>query len=324
MITLERVGKEEWVDIFGKSEQVTIFHRWEWLKIVEKHTGFKFIPLVAFKGSKPIALYPIFLKHKLAFSPPPKSLLLYLGPAFVDYSNLKQSKRETMHHEVQKCVDEYLKESGCVFFRVRTIPELPDCRPLKWNGYEIDPLYTYRIDLKGGLNSVWKNLNRKLRVGIEATRKRGIKIDMGDYDDLRELRRLLHGRFVEQGLSKRDRYEGYLKDLYSSFQENMRIFVARMNGEVVGGLVVLSHRNWSGLWIGIPKINIKGVYPNDLAQWMAITWACEEGYEIYEEMDAGLERFRHFKAKYNPKAVPWFSGERFYGLLGRLLRVFRR
>jgi len=324
MFSIDRSTKEEWEEVLGDSEQGTIFHRWEWLKIVEKHTGFKLLPLMAFKGSKPIALYPIFFKRKLAFSPPPRSLLLYLGPVFVEYSEIKQSKKETMYFEVQKCVDEFLRNAGCVFFRVRTTPDLPDCRPLKWNGYEVEPLYTYRIDLSGGCDKVWRNMNRKLRVGIEATRRKGVEIRIGEWKELDELRALLHERFVDQGLSKKDRYRSYLKDLYDKFKEHMKVFIAKVGDDTVGGLVVLTHGSWSGLWIGIPKVGLKGMYPNDLAQWTAIRWACNEGYKIYEEMDAGLERFRHFKAKYNPNVYPWFSGKRYYGYLGRMLRVLKR
>jgi len=55
----------------------------------------------------------------------------------------------------------------------------------------------------------------------------------------------------------------------------MKIFIAKRNVERVGGLVVLCYRDWAALWIGIPKTSLKGIYPNDLAQWEAIRWACE-------------------------------------------------
>jgi len=109
----------------------------------------------------------------------------------------------------------------------------------------------------------------------------------------------------------------------------MKIIVAKYNGERVGGLVVLFYKNWSALWIGIPKTDLKGIYPNDLAQWEAIKWACQNGYKYYEEMDAGDDpRLRHFKAKFNPDLVPWYSATKcssvIYRLAERAFNLIRR
>ena len=320
-----------WDELVGRSPHGSIFHTWSWLKIVEKHTSSKLYPIIGFKGSTPIGIYPIFLQKRkifrLALSPPSKALLLYMGPAFVGYDSLKQSRRETTFLEFQKAVNEFIRdELRCGYVRIRTSPELIDCRPLKWLGYKVEPFYTYIIDIAKGVDEVWKNLNRKLRVGIERTRKEGVKVEQGDEDDLDCLRIALYERFVKQGKKPRkDYYKGYLRDIFRRFYpDNLRVFVAKYNGEVVGGLVVLCFKDWSGLWIGIPKTDLKGIYPNDLAQWEAIRWACENGFKRYEEMDAGHLKFRHFKSKYNPYVVPWFSAEKFLGMYKavKMLRGF--
>jgi len=318
-----------WDELVERSPHGSIFHTWEWLKIVEKHTSSKLYPIVGFKGSTPIGVYPIFLQKRgifrLAFSPPSRALLLYMGPAFVRYNSLKQSRRETTFLEFQNAVDKFIRdELRCGYVRVRTSPELIDCRPLKWSGYDVEPLYTYVIDLAKGVDGVLRNLNRKLRAGIEKTRKEGVKVEQGDKEDLEHLRILLYERFVKQGRKpKRSYYKSYLRDIYRRFYpDNLRIFVARYKGETVGGLVVLCFKDWSALWIGIPKIELKGIYPNDLAQWEAIKWACENGFKRYEEMDAGHLKFRHFKSKYNPCVAPWFSAEKCLGMY-RFAKVIR-
>jgi hypothetical protein len=61
------------------------------------------------------------------------------------------------------------------------------------------------------------------------------------------------------------------------------------------------------LWIGVPKSRITGISPNDLVQWEAIQWACNNGFEFYEEMDGGDRRLRGFKAKYNPELAIWYT-----------------
>jgi hypothetical protein len=66
------------------------------------------------------------------------------------------------------------------------------------------------------------------------------------------------------------------------------------------------------LWVGVPKTDLAGIPVNDLVQWEAIKWAQANGLEYYEEMDAGDDpRLRHFKSKYNPDLVIWYSATRY-------------
>jgi len=327
---------EEWDKLVEASPHGTIFHTWKWLKIVEKHTNSKLYPIIGYKGSTPIGVYPLFYSKigfvRLVFSPPPRALLLYLGPAFVGYNKLKQSRRETLFLEFQEAVNTLIRfELKSNYTRIRSSPWLIDSRPLRWTGYDIEPLYTYVIDLTKGIEHIWSNLNRKLRISIEKSKKEGVSVENGDKEDLEFLRSSLYRRFEEQGLKpQRKYYKHYLQDLYKEFYpQNMRIFIAKYQGERVGGLVTLCYKGWAALWMGIPKTDLKGIYPNDLAQWEAIRWACESGFRQYEEMDAGDDpRLRHFKAKFNPELVPWYSAVKYssfsYKVLEKMLKFFRK
>ena len=316
---VEKERIEDWNKVANSSPHSTLFHTWEWLKIAEKQTNSKLYPLIGYKGTEPIGIYPLFLIKKkgvkLVFSPPSNALLLYLGPAFLNFDRMKQSRRESLFTDFQTEVDEFItSELKGNYTRIRIAPGLLDSRPLRWSGYEVDPFYTYVIDISKGVDYVWTGLNRKLRVSIEKTKREGVSVEMGDKEDLEFIRSSLATRFEEQGFKPRkDYYKAYLADLYNAFYpENMNIFVAKYKGERVGGLVVLYYKDWSALWIGIPKTELKGIYPNDLAQWEAIKWACEHGFKFYEEMDAGDDpRLRHFKAKFNPELAPWFSATKY-------------
>ena len=315
----KEMDKDDWDKMAEHSPHGTLFHTWKWLKIAEKQTNSVLYPIIGYKGTEPIGIYPLFLIKKkgvkLVFSPPSNALLLYLGPAFVNFDRMKQSKRESLFTEFQTEMDEFItSELKGNYARIRTAPGLLDSRPLGWAGYEVEPLYTYVIDIAEGVEHAWNGLNRKLRVSIEKTKREGVTVEMGDKADLEFIRSSLATRFEKQGFKpQKDYYKAYLADLYNAFYpENMKIFVAIYKGERVGGLVVLCYKDWSALWIGIPKTEIQGIYPNDLAQWEAIRWACEHGFKFYEEMDAGDDpRLRHFKAKFNPELAPWFSAVKY-------------
>ena len=85
--------------------------------------------------------------------------------------------------------------------------------------------------------------------------------------------------------------------------------MAEYNGRRIGGTINLCYKNIMYLWVGIPKSDLVGISPNALIQWDAIKFAKEIGLEYYEEMEAGDDpRLIHFKAKYNPDLVIWYSG----------------
>ncbi len=70
------------------------------------------------------------------------------------------------------------------------------------------------------------------------------------------------------------------------------------------------------LWVGIPKTDLVGISVNDVIQWEGIKWAEAQGMEYYEEMDAGDDpRLRHFKSKYNPDLLIWYSAVKYTSIL---------
>jgi hypothetical protein len=314
-----------WNEAIKESPHGTLFHTWEWLKIAEKQTHSTLYPLMCYRGTTLAAIYPLFIMRKgfvnIALSPPPKAYLLYLGPVIVGYEGLKQDKKESIYIQIQEEVDRYIfSELNCKYARIRSSPLLLDSRPLRWAGYGVEPLYTYRIDLRQGAQSVWERFDRKLRVDINKTQREGVKVEEGGKEDLDFIRNSVATRMKEQGLKTSD-YQQYLCDLFDRLHpEYLRVFTASYQGERIGGMIALCYKGIMHLWVGVPKSTIPGISPNDLVQWEAITWACDNGFQYYELMDAGNDpRLRHFKSKYNPDLVIWYSAERHYSYMHKII-----
>lgn len=323
------VDSEKWNDLIYSSPHGTIFHTWKWLKIVEKQTDSILYPLMAYQGTNIIGIYPIFLKKKgfinLALSPPPKAYLLYLGPVIANYENLKQDKKESIFIKFQNEVDRYLfSQLNCKYVRIRSSPGLFDSRPFRWSGYNVEPLYTYRINLTNGSDHVWENFDRQLRVTINKTIREGVIVENGNKEDLEFIHSLLSRRYIEQGLKPSD-YKKFLLELYDEFYPtSIRIYIAKYKGEKVGGTISLCYKDIMYLWVGVPKTDLKGISPNDLIQWESIKWACENGFKYYEEMDAGDDpRLRYFKSKYNPELVIWYSAVKYSSLSYKIITNIR-
>ena len=255
--------------------------------------------------------------------------MLYLGPVLTGYESLKQDKKESTFILVQEAVDKYLfGEHSCIVSRVRTSPGIPDSRPLRWAGYTIEPLYTYRIPLADGEKPVWENLDRKLRVDINKAVREGVTVRSGDWEDVEFIHRSLFNRYIAQGFKPND-YTEYLRSVFDRFYPgNLKIFVADYKGERAGGIITLCHHDVVYHWVGVAKSSLPGISANDLVQWEAVKWAAENGYKQYEIMDSGdVQRFRQFKAKWNPDLVIWYSAIRYSSPLYKcgenLLRMMR-
>ncbi|MBO8183041.1 MAG: GNAT family N-acetyltransferase [Archaeoglobus sp.] len=317
---------EEWDRLVDQVSSGTIFHKWEWLKIAEKYTNCKLYPIVVYKKSTPIGLIPLFYQKKgplrLVFSPPPHTAILYLGPLLVEYDTLKPSRMESNFigfiDEVNNFITEKLR-AGYVYISMP--PGLYDTRPFKWNDYQIEPVYSYIFDLTKGIDFIWKRFDKKVRQDINRTLKRGVTIERGDREELGYIYDLLAGRYAEQGklltLPKK-----YLYSIFDSFADNLGIFVAKYNGEIITGLIDIYYKNKACSWIGNIKPNVKKITPNDLLNWEVIKYAHDHGLSFYEIMGAaGVKRLYAFHSKYNPELLLRFSARKYSSFIFRLMEA---
>ena len=59
-IDIKISDKREWKKLEENPQHGTIFHTWEWLKIVEKHANMRLYPIIGMKGTTVVGIYPIF------------------------------------------------------------------------------------------------------------------------------------------------------------------------------------------------------------------------------------------------------------------------
>jgi hypothetical protein len=272
---------------------------------------------MAYLGEHLLSVYPVFLHSwgmlRVSDSPASEGFMVYLGPVIVDYENMSQERREHTVLSLLKRVDDYLfSERGCRLVRVHLSPEILDTRPFIWTGYLVRPAYTYRIDLAKGIDGVWQGFDRKLKADIRKAEKLGVRVREGGLDDLLSIHDALFQRFREKGMEKKECRE-YLAGIFREFHgDHMRVFVAEHEGRVVGSVVALLYKDTARFWLGTPKSDMKGVYPNNLAQWEAMKWAAANGYRTCENMDTGDDPTRApFKAKFNADLALWFKADRF-------------
>lgn len=315
----EKDELKKWDEIIEASPQGSIFHTLKWLNIIKKHAKYKIYPLICLEGARPIGVFPIYYQKqyliKTVFSPPPHFAIPYLGPVLVGYDQLNQADKEKIYFEFQERVAQFIYSKIRPNYLSVSLPEnLIDSRPFKWAGYRVTPAYNYLIKLKKGEEEIWHDFRKDLRQGINRTIRRGITVHEGSKEELLLVHEKLVQRYKEQNktlyLSK-----DYLCDVYESFYpKNLKIFTAYYENELVGGVIMLCFKNKILSWIGSPKSydrRLKGISPNDMAQWEAIKWACRNGFKYYEEIGANTKRLCYFKSKYNPDLSIYFTAQKY-------------
>jgi len=320
---------KEWDEINAKSPHGTIFHQWDWLKITEKHTQTTLYPLIGIKGSTPIGIFPLFFQKKgsvrMVFSPPPHAALFYLGPVMVGYDTLKQEKRETNYIGFQNSVEHFINNDlKANYVSISLSPNLRDPRPFTWSGYSFEPQYDYVIDISIGLDSLLQTLDKRGRQNLNRAKKRGITVEIGGIKEYSKILDLMDIRYAQQGKNVTVS-RAYFLDLYKTYKDSLKIFVAKVDGEIVTGTIDFQYRDSHYSWIGNPKPKARiSPSPNDLLIWESVRYAYEQGFRYYVTMNAaGDERLHsYYASKFDPELTAHFTVKKHSNLTGILEKVY--
>ena len=302
---------EVWDKIVDLSEMGTVFHKLDWLRAAAKHTKSKLYPLIGYEGREAVSVFPIFYKKrvsvKMAFSPPPKCTIPYMGPVFRYLSN-RQSSIEKLHDNILNKALRFLTDDLCSdYISIKTQKNLLDIRAFLWGGLEAHPNYTYTVPIERSTKSLFEGLSNEMRVHIRrAEKEKRLEVREGDIADFKALIRMTTDRYQEQGKVFGPSSE-YLMKVYESFRDNIDVVGLIHDGEIIGGLILLKYGDVVAHWLaGItPTKRLRGA--NELLHWWVIQKYKEKGYKHYELIGANTKHLCSFKSKFNPSINVYFK-----------------
>ena len=86
----------------------------------------------------------------------------------------------------------------------------------------------------------------------------------------------------------------YFLEIYDNFKDNLKIFVAKLDSEIVTGNIDFQYRDVHYSWVGNPKPKIPiSPSPNDLLLWESVLSAQENGCRYYITMSAAGNKRLH-------------------------------
>jgi hypothetical protein len=315
-MSLEVLGPSDsklWDEIVYASSNGTLFHTWNWLKIVETNSSGKLFPLVFFdKDRRPFAAIPLFLAVKwglrMIFSPPPGTSIT-LGPIFLD-KGYKQNKFESVYLDFQRKLDDFIKKLHANYINIITSPGLLDMRPFSWDKYRVIPSYTYKIDLQPGEKKIWGNLSSSLRSDINKTRYLGVEVIEADVDKNSSVDYVftsLSERYREQGLNIPLKKK-YLQNIISKFGDSqIQIFLAKYQERIVGAQITSTYKDTVTGWVGATRAESNDLEINGIIFWEIIIRSIKGGFKWLENMGANTPRLCPYKSKFCPSVAIYFE-----------------
>jgi hypothetical protein len=299
-----------WDNFINSNAESQLFHKWDSLKIIEKHSKHDLKPYGIYKdkSKKLLCVLPLFIKNynglKFIFSEPPRCGIAVLGPVMdPTYYSLKQHQRESMLNEIVQNINKELDKLSPNYISITLGSNLKDTRHFKWTGYQIDINYTYNINLLNTLDEIWNKFDRDCRREIRTNNKYNLMIKRAD--DLQLFYSIIEKRYNEQGLQHPFISFDYFKDLMHKFPNNIAAYFLYNDRDLIDVLANYEFNNRLVFWRGYVCLD-KSIHSNEFLTWEFIKKAKTDGLTNLEIQGANTKRLCLFKSKFNPTLETYY------------------
>ena len=303
---------DEWNRYVERSTETTPFYRTEALERQAEETGTTIHLLVGFKGQEAVGLFPVFALDKWAltavFSPAPYAWSCSLGPARVNAAKLTQRKADRRNRRFIEGSLEWIDEALSPVYSKFVTTEFDDVRPFMWNEYDVEPLFTYVVDLHGTESQLLERFSSDARSNVRNAPVDEYVVEEGDGDDVEAIVEQVAARYASQGrpfhLSP-----AYARSLFEVLPAgSIRPYVCRVDGEFTGGILVVESDRTRYRWQGGVKIDADVDFSiNDILDWHVMKDGLQDGIERYDLVGAGVPSINRYKAKFDPQLETYYT-----------------
>lgn len=296
--------KGTWDEFVEKSPYGTLYHKWDFLKIIEKYSGYHLATYGIYKGEQLVSVLPLLSRRskglKITYSPPRSALVYTPYLSFVlsrEYAEMKQHRREALLDSVAQDVDEAISREAPNIAVLGMPPGIHDLREFRFMGYELEMKYTYVIDLNQPLQELWDNLSKTCKKTIREWEKKHVEIKPStDADTFFELQRQNLGK--EGHTFFHAQPPDYLKEMLAAFPDNIKMDAMYSEGRLVAMEVNVDYKGRRLLWM-YGRAEGAG-NPFEYLHWEYIRRAKEAGFRVVENWGTESKRLNPFKSKFNP------------------------
>jgi hypothetical protein len=303
--------KKRWDQFVETSPQGFLFHKWDFLKTVERHSKYQFLPYCVYSGEELRCIFPFFIgRDRLGMthmlSPPLLDLgmqIWYLGPAFdPSVQALKAIAKKKILDQVTSEVCREIDTIAPNYVSITTVPNLIDVRSFIWKNFSAYFGFTCVIDLERSLDEIWASFSRRCRQGIKYVGAHSPEIQQTN--DVSALLGIWRKRFPELGIEVPLLSDSYLKELVAAFPQDVTVYNLSVDGRLATATACcVMQKERYGYWIGNVSAR-RDLSVTDYLIWELVKRAKSDGFKKLDlgETDSRLSRY---KAKFDPVLEPF-------------------
>ena len=294
------------------------FHDPDVLRVLDKHTEGSLRLYRGSKGGQSIALFPLFVRDwgvgRMVLSPPTALSIPRLGPIVTPVSPKRRKYEQINQDFTTHVVDTLDLDNRTTLFHMIGPLEY-DPRPFGWNGFNLDPQFTYVVDLEDtDLETVLGRFSKSLRNEMRRYDEIDLSIDREGIDAAL--------RIYQDTVDQYDRYnesapmsEQFVRDLLTELDDDRwRAYVARRpDGEYESGILVLFSNELAYYWQGGVAASYENVSVNNLIHRVILEDLLDdpalETVTGYDLVGANNERLCDYKGKFDGELRSYYVVE---------------
>ena len=298
--------KKRWDQFVENSPQGLLFHKWDFLKTVERHSRYRFLPYSVYSGEELRCIFPFFIGRDRGLtvmnSPPPNTQIWYLGPAFdPSVRARKATAKEKIFEQVNDGLFREIDKIAPDYVSITTVPNFIDVRSFIWKNYREHLRLTYAIDLEKSLDEIWASFSLSCRKNIKKLSAYSPEIQQTN--DVSALLDIWRGRLSELGVQVPLLSDSYLKELVAAFPQDVTVYHVIIDGSLATATAfcVMQKERYC-YWVGGVNTR-KDLSVQDYLIWEVVKRAKSEGFKKLD-LGSGDARLNRYKAKFDPVLEP--------------------
>lgn len=309
-LTIQRVARDVYQRFLheaGSSDGI-LYHHPLWLDAVEEGLGLELILLGIYADNELISVLPGFVKQKgparLFGSPLRGTMTPYLG-----WLNRQENRPDTQA-VLEKIYRFCSGALGCHYVEIG-FPESPSDsagRPVP-EGWHTGERQTYVLDLRGGEEALWKNLEQRGRSHVKKARKSGVVVEsLTDRRVIDDFYPMLQASFRRhQAVSPHPKR--FFEALHERLVPNarMQVLAARHEGRIIAMGLFAHNQHEIHFVSGASLAEYHHVYPNNLMHWQVIESSTQRGLTKYDFGGKGQPGIDKFKETFGPRVHAYAS-----------------
>lgn len=264
----EAHARDEWNSALERAPRCDLLQSWEWGEFKLQSGGWRPTRVLVWRGDEPVAGVQLLSRRVVGI----QSVYAPRGPWWQDDEALAVLVR-------------WLRRSlrfTAPFLRAD--PLIEDAAPLARLGFrlaprQVQPRASIVVDLSRPADQILAGFDQQVRYNTRLAERKNVEVLQGNTELVDDFYRLLAETAERKGFVERD--VSYFRQLVTHFGEDAPVFLARYDGRIIYGAIVVRFGATAYYLYGASGGERK-VKPSELVQYRSMLWAKERGATHYD------------------------------------------